>query len=273
MDILKTDARPSKELFIYECGYEYCAAAKPFEYVQINYYLLHYIIGGEGYFIMDGIKHHLKKGDGFFIPPYKDNNYYPDSNNPWVYRWVGFNGTECKKLLEMSGFYDGNYTFAHDFEDGLNDSFLNIYRSFKKEDYFSSLGFLYQVFGKLIKEYKDESNKLCNPNEIYTAKAVEFIEENYNKDISIAQISKSLNIDRSHFFKCFRDVMNISPQQYLINFRLGKAQDLLRKSGFSISTISSLVGFSSPEYFSKIFKNHVGITPVEFRGKYLKKHE
>lgn len=273
VDILKTDVRPSKEMFIYECGYEYCASTKPFEYIQINYYLLHYIIDGEGYFIMDGVKHHLKKGDGFFIPPYKDNNYYPEPNNPWVYRWVGFNGTECKKLLKMSGFYDGSYTFTYDFENGLNDSFLGIYRSFKNGDYFSSLGFLYQVFGKLIKEYENESNKLSNPKEVYTAKAIEFIEENYNKEISIAEISKILNIDRSHFFKCFRDVMNISPQQYLINFRLSKSQDLLRKSSFSISTISSLVGFSSPGYYSKLFKKHIGITPIEFRGKYIKNYE
>lgn len=67
--------------------------------------------------------------------------------------------------------------------------------------------------------------------------------------------------------------MNISPQQYLINFRLSKSQDLLRKSSFSISTISSLVGFSSPEYYSKIFKKYIGITPNEFRGKYTKKQD
>lgn len=270
VDILKTSVRPSKEMFIYECGFEYCASIKPFEYKHINYYLLHYIIHGEGYFIIDGVKHHLKKGDGFFIPPYKDNNYYPDSDNPWVYRWVGFNGTECKKLLQMSGFYHGNYTFTYDFEKGLNENFLDIYLSFKNGDYFSSLGFLYQVFGKLIKKYEDMSNKLINPKEIYIDKAIQFIEENYNKGISIAQISNTLSIDRSHFFKCFRDVMNINPQQYLLNYRLSKSQDLLRKSSFSISTISSLVGFSSPEYYSRIFKKHVGITPFEFRGRYIK---
>jgi AraC-like DNA-binding protein len=273
VDILKTSVRPSKEMFIYECGYEYCASIKPFEYKHINYYLIHYIIDGEGYFIIDGVKHHLKKGDGFFIPPYKDNHYYPDPDNPWVYRWVGFNGTECKKLLKMSGFYDGNYTFTYDLEKGLNENFLDIYLSFKNGDYFSSLGFLYQGFGKLIKKYEDISNKLINPKEVYVDKAIEFIEENYNKQITVAQISKTLNIDRSHFFKCFRDVMNINPQQYLINYRLSKSQDLLRKSSFSISTISSLVGFSSPEYYSRIFKKHVGITPIEFRGKYIKIHE
>lgn len=258
-------------MFVYECGYEYCDRAKPFEYIQIDYYLLHYIIEGEGYFIMDGVKHHLKKGDGFFISPYRDNNYYPDENNPWVYRWVGFNGTECKKIVKMSGFYDDNYTFSYDFEQGLQNNFSDIYLSFKKGDYFSSLGFLYQVFGKLIKKYEDVSNKPNTPREIYTNKAIEFIEENYNKDISIAEIAKSLNIDRSHFFKTFRDVMNISPQQYLLNYRLGKSQDLLRKSTFSISAISSLVGFSSPEYYSKIFKKYIGITPNDFRGKYTKK--
>ena len=111
--IFSTPEKPSNELYIYECGFEHCKPRDPYQYEQIDYYLIHYILDGEGLFFMDGKTYHLKKGDGFFIPPFTDNNYYPIAENPWVYRWIGINGTRAKELLNIWGFKDGNYLFKY----------------------------------------------------------------------------------------------------------------------------------------------------------------
>lgn len=269
VDILKTDIRLSREIFIYECGYEICSPTKPFEYIPIDYYLMHYIVKGEGIFIINGLKHHLKKGDIFFIPPNTSNKYYPIKENPWTYKWIGFNGSECMKYVKMCGFEDGNYIISNANEN-LSLLFSEVYKSFKDDDLVSSLGYLYQILGNLIKKYEFTSNIDTSINTLYINKAIKFIEDNYNKNITVSDIAQHIKINRSHLFKIFKATMNQSPQQYIINYKLNKACDLLRKSTYSINGISDLIGFSSAEYFSRLFKKYKSISPSQYRYKYIK---
>lgn len=75
--IFSTDLKPSTELYIFECGFEHCTPRDPYQYEQIDYYLIHYIIKGEGSFFIKDKVYTLKSGDGFVIPPGTDSNYYP----------------------------------------------------------------------------------------------------------------------------------------------------------------------------------------------------
>ena len=107
-------------------------------------------------------------------------------------------------------------------------------------------------------------------SKIYIEKSIAFIKENYKKNISVSDVSDYLNIDRSHFFKIFKKDMMISPQDFIINYKIKQSCDLLRKSSYSISEISSLVGFSSPSYFSRIFKKNMNMTPIEYKNLFVK---
>ena len=268
--IFSTPEKPSNELYIYECGFEHCKPRDPYQYEQIDYYLIHYILDGEGLFFMDGKTYHLKKGDGFFIPPFTDNNYYPIAENPWVYRWIGINGTRAKELLNICGFKDGNYLFNYSKDKKIDDYFKNIYESCTSNNLFEGLGYLYQFLSTLMKENATTYEVISSISKIYIEKSIAFIKENYKKNISVSDVSDYLNIDRSHFFKIFKKDMMISPQDFIINYKIKQSCDLLRKSSYSISEISSLVGFSSPSYFSRIFKKNMNMTPIEYKNLFVK---
>lgn len=268
--IFSTDIKPSSELYIFECGYEHCLPRDPYQYEQIDYYLIHYIIEGEGLFFMKDKVYHLKAGDGFFIPPNTDNNYYPLENNPWVYRWVGINGSKAKEFLASCGFTNGNYTFNYTKDNRINNHFENIYKSCSNNNLFDALGHLYQALSILMTEYSNSSLEYSSNSNSYIAKSLEFIEKNYSKNISVSDIASYLNIDRSHFYKIFKLSMMTTPQQYLIEYKLKKSCDLIRKSSYSINEISSLVGFSSQSYFSKLFKKNMNLTPVEYKKLFIK---
>ncbi|MGL5750362.1 MAG: AraC family transcriptional regulator [Paraclostridium sp.] len=269
--IFSTDLKPSNELYIFECGFEHCAPRDPYQYEQIDYYLIHYIVEGEGLFFIKDQVHHLKAGDGFVIPPYTDNNYYPSSSNPWVYKWVGINGSKAKELLNSCGLLlNENYIFNYSKDDKLNLLFENIYSSCSSNRLFEALGYLYQTLSKLMCEY-DLSYIQSQPcSEGYIEKAISFIENNYSENISVSHISNYLCIDRSHFYKIFKLHMMNTPQQYLIEYKLKKACDLLRKSSYSVAEISSLSGFASQSYFSKAFKKNINMTPLEYRDLFIK---
>ena len=268
--IFSTDSKPSNELYIFECGFEYCEPRDPYQYEQIDYYLIHYVIQGEGFFFIKDQVHHLKAGDGFVIPPNTDNNYYPSNDNPWVYRWIGINGSKAKELLSLCGFSNENYIFRYDKDNQLNELFENIYLNCNSNYLFRALGYLYQTLSLIMDEHSISALQEKTSSQCYISDALDFIDKNFDKNITVSDISNYLNIDRSHFYKIFKLHMMNTPQQYLIEYKLKKACDLLRKSSYSVCEISNIVGFTSQSHFSKTFKKNLNLTPLEYKSLFIK---
>lgn len=95
-----------------------------------------------------------------------------------------------------------------------------------------------------------------------------FIEENYNRDISLSDIAEYVYISTSHFARAFKKCYGISPIQYLLTTRIEKAKTLLEETNNKVGDIASFVGFSAQQRFNDIFKKHEGISPSEYRQKY-----
>ena len=86
--------------------------------------------------------------------------------------------------------------------------------------------------------------------------------------ISVASVASYLNIDRSYFYKIFVKNIGISPQQYLAEFRMKRAKELLQR-GVSVTETAQAVGMSSIYTFSALFKKIYGVPPCHFMGKEL----
>lgn len=129
----------------------------------------------------------------------------------------------------------------------------------------------YEILHFLYKnEYlADESNLLKPINLDAILPIVEFINDNYQRQINLYDISKHLCLHRNYLCRLFKQATGKTVMDYLNFVRMCNAEILL-KSNKSIAEIAELTGFSSPEYFNKVFKNHFFYTPSEYRNKYLK---
>lgn len=96
-----------------------------------------------------------------------------------------------------------------------------------------------------------------------------YIHENYSNELTINEISKAVGISRSTCFKYFKEYTYQTPMEYLTEYRLHKAERLTLESTMSLTEISSQCGFTSSSYFAKLFKDKYGLTPREYRKKYL----
>lgn len=96
-------------------------------------------------------------------------------------------------------------------------------------------------------------------------KAIEYINENYNKPISVSEISYLLAVDRRQFSDVFQAVVGLSPNKYIQKYRLEEAKSLLKFSTYSISEIADMTGYNDCFYFSKSFKKNIGVSPKEYR--------
>ena len=96
-------------------------------------------------------------------------------------------------------------------------------------------------------------------------RALAFINENLEKDLTIAEISRSAIIPKSSLYKMFHDHLGCTVNEYIHLKRVEKAEELLISGDLSIEEISEKLGFSTQQYFSKIFKKIKGVSPSQFR--------
>lgn len=93
-------------LAVYFCDMEHCEPGHAFGPAIRPHYLLHVILDGKGIYQKDGKTYHLEKGSAFLIPPMESTFYRADTEDPWSYAWVGFDGKSCKEVLEQTVFAD-----------------------------------------------------------------------------------------------------------------------------------------------------------------------
>lgn len=94
-----------------------------------------------------------------------------------------------------------------------------------------------------------------------------FLVANYTRDINLNLIANTLNYSSSYLTKLFCQVYDCTPTRYITNLRLAYAQRLLLHSpDLTICQIAEMAGYHDQGYFSRIFKKHTGLSPLEFRG-------
>lgn len=266
----------SNDFYIFECGYEDVQPRDPYQYEPIDYYLIHYITKGEGLFFIEDEVHHLKEKEGFIIPPNTKNNYYPLAGNPWSYRWIGFNGNLCRQFFQQCGLLHdtsnttANYIYTFNDKDKMDKLFGNVYHYSDTDQHFAALGDAYQILNLLKKQHQEEIRHRLTDAEKYVQHAVKLIHNNYQTmDFSVEVLANKIQIERSYLFRLFKKHLNISPKAYLVQTRLNKSTELLRKSSNSIEEIAYLVGFQSASHFSRQFSKNKGVSPSAYRSRFF----
>lgn len=104
-----------------------------------------------------------------------------------------------------------------------------------------------------------------NPRNHRLKQMLQFLQENLDQPVTLAQIAQSADISPRECTRCFHDILGISPFTYLLQLRVRAAAVLLEQSSEPITEIGNAVGFSSPSYFGKVFRDHTGQSPREYR--------
>lgn len=264
------------DLGMYQYGYEQCEPGHSFGPAARNHYLFHYIISGTGTLMADNTKketqiYSIKSGQGFLIFPGQITTYYADQNLPWEYIWIEFDGLRVKEALALTELSINSPVYhAHskDLRAQLLNEMLYIVHH-AKESPFHLIGHLYLFLDYLTQSAK--STKLIQSSKMsdyYIKEAINYIEQNFQNDITIEEIAAVCGINRSYFGKIFRNAIGRSPQEFLMNYRMVKATELLKLTSLSIADIGSAVGYSNQLHFSRAFKTIYGISPREWRNQH-----
>lgn len=129
-----------------------------------------------------------------------------------------------------------------------------------------TLSQIFLLLGRNKKELMPETPGENFQEMLHVKKILGFIQNNYSEEITLKDLASGASICEREVQRAFQNVIHQSPIQYLIQYRIGKACQMLDTGEQSIIEICNSCGFSSPSYFSKTFKKIVGCTPTEYRN-------
>ncbi|HVS92567.1 MAG TPA: AraC family transcriptional regulator [Mucilaginibacter sp.] len=121
-----------------------------------------------------------------------------------------------------------------------------------------------EVYGRVIR--LQETN-LSTRNELLRRVLIakDYMLSNYNQPINIEEISREACLSATHLYRTFKRLYDCSPHQYLVQARLDNARNLLKNTFYPLNEIVSMIGFTCPTSFIKLFRRHYGTTPSAYR--------
>lgn len=262
------------DLTLYQFGYEKCKPYHSFGPYKRNHYLFHYVLSGKGTFLAKN-DYHIGAGEGFLICPDLVTSYCADGKDPWEYMWIEFDGIKGKEYLEEAGLTAQTPIYIPDikYKENNIDNPVRTHMKYiidnPNESNASLIGHLYLFLDALIETSINKKNviKEKNSKDFYVKEAISFITNNYNSNITVENVAKWCNLNRSYFSTIFKEKMQCTPQEFIMQYRLSKACELLKNTSKSIAEIATMVGYSNQPNFSRAFKNYYGLSPQECRTK------
>ena len=252
-----------EELYLSGLGWERPDPDRILPTYARNHFRIHYITAGSGHLKTPGQDLFVSEGMGFLIFPGTIPNYYPERNNPWEYIWMGIQGEIVQKLVENTGIAPHSPAFQsirppEEMRMLMTDICLAAMMPEAAENVLQY--YLQDLFQKIVPLRNDAIKRSR-----YIQTCLDFIHENYAKPITVADISRHAAIERTYLYKIFMSNIGVSPQNYLINYRISQACKLLRSTNKSVTEIAFQTGFKDFSDFSRQFKKRQQMTPTLFR--------
>lgn len=248
-------------LYLAQIGWEICEPDHSCTGFR-DMHLIHIIKSGYGTFEIDGKKYFLGPNDWFYMPPNALASYCSDSENPWEYYYFAFNGSYSPELIQSTILKNNTYTGKIE----NCEPIINIIQTAAEDIMANEYPHLYgceQLF-KLLPYFMIPKTNDTNISK-YIEEAENYIKAHYHENININKIAQHLNIDRSYFYRIFKNHFGISPMEYLINIRFQQARKLLSETNLSTNNIAKIVGYENYSPFYLMFQKKMGMPPQEFR--------
>lgn len=220
-----------------------------------DYYLLYVIKGELEVDLPEGARSIL------LFPPRFSYRYTCHAKDPLHYLWVHFTGSYAKALLEECGLSPLPFSRELGKERPVGEQFRKLPAITEtvsprlRPELACALEQLILLVARAV----------TIPHHRPLERSLSFLHSSFREDIRIPRLAAMENLSHSRYITLFRQQMGVSPTAYLIGLRMERASEPLLNTDMCVKQIGILVGYEDPQFFSKLFKKHVGQSPTQYR--------
>lgn len=239
-------------------------------------YLINVPGGTDNYFIYcvhDAVEMRTTAGI-IEVPPHTMIIYPPGAplymgrrDSPWCHSWLRCSGSAVAGILERSG-VPCNQAICFDSSE-LNDKFLTeIYREQAHPGGADALcsEYWFRLWMRNMGRHWRQPEEITVPEPFRRAR--EYLSAHYLEPIQLEALARFCGISRSYLCKGFRRYFQSAPLDYAITLKLQHAAEMLSNREMNISEVALRCGFEDVFYFSRLFKRHLGISPLRYRKQF-----
>lgn len=208
-------------------------------------------------------------GKEYTLSPGNIMLYFPNEPQQYIYTqsstalWIHFSGKICSELFNDCGISSGFHKISPKRE--ILDYFTETIRRFNMpgRERFANASLIELIYSVA----EAQKNVFAPKTDFGIYAALTYINANYNKQITLEQLSKISGYSKSGFSHLFSSLTKTTPIKYCNGIRLKASLEMLVSTDLSITEIALDCGFSDSLYYSKLFKKEYGISPKEYRIK------
>ena len=261
-------------LSVKNVGFQQCTPGYRWGAGVRDHYLIHYVVSGRGTFTAAGRAFPVRAGEIFLVWPNVVVSYEADTESPWEYYWLGFSGPWGESVLSemqldaaqpIADLRNSDALFA------LLDRMVGTIQL--HSGYLTLTGLLFELMD-VLRDSRGSSEgarsaatrrNLQEKNVQLVENIKIMVENSFGEKLNISEIARNLGYSRSYMTEVFHRETGLSISQYITEFRLQRAELMMRDPSRSVQQIAYLCGYSDPLFFSRMFKKRFGVGPRSFR--------
>lgn len=118
-----------------------------------------------------------------------------------------------------------------------------------------------------VSEINVKNDMILPKNREIIRPALKYVGEHYDKEIRLDMLAGLCDLSKSYFCRLFKETCGVGVSEYVIGLRMDEACSLLEKTDLTVVAVAVEVGYADCGYFNKLFKKHIGCTPLEYRKR------
>ena len=236
-------------------GYQQCNPGFSVGPLVRDSFTIQYVSSGCGMVIKDNVRLKVTASQCFILRPGESFLLEADVLDPWTYIWIGF-----RSSIKVPALYKQDVLDGKDFKN-LFMSIANCNKAANRPLEPLLMSYIWKLLYQF-QQLNAPAGKNLKKVEEYVEQACLLIHNNY-ANITIQKMAQDLHLDRSYLSRIFKEHTGISIQSYLNSTRLQAAKSLLLQN-YSISQVSTMIGYSDVASFSRAFKNYYTLSPKQY---------
>jgi len=264
-----TKTQMEQSTYITWAGHRKCSKDHVVGPRVLENYKMVFVISGKGYLTQGKhVNKMLSQGDMFILLPREKHFYFADPEDPWEIMWVSFNGKQVAYFFNLLGLDINHCSISNITTHGIIHKMTLLINGLaeNRDGQLLCISYLLHIFHQIEQISKNNGEIILTTNaESVVQQAVTFIEQNYYMNIYVDMLCQHVNYSRSYLSRHFKKITGMSIPEYISTIRIQNAKVLLQETDLNIQEVSASVGILDPLYFSKLFKNVTGSSPMSYK--------